>query len=73
MEMKRYLIIPILLLCGCQTPSQSAAKLQSHLAGAKTASDKTGAGIHAVRGRLETIDYKSGRAKKLLDQGVDQP
>ncbi len=50
----------------------SAPKLQSHLAAARTSSDQTAQHIQGVKSHLETADYKGSRAKKLLDQGVDQ-
>jgi hypothetical protein len=44
-------------------------KLKGHLNEAAVASNQTGQHISHVRTRLETIDYKSSRAKELLDKG----
>ena len=56
----KYLAI-LLLFAGCANPG-SAPKLQNNLAGAKTSTAATGNSI-------ERIDFKAGRALKVLNEG----
>jgi outer membrane lipoprotein-sorting protein len=64
-------VIAVLCFSACQQTG-SAPKLQSHLSAAKSSSDQTSKHIQSVKGNLETIDFKAGRAKKLLEQGVEK-
>lgn len=58
-------------LCACQQTG-SAPKLQAHLAAAKTSATETTRHVESVKNSIERIDYKAGRAKKLLDEGFDK-
>jgi len=60
-----------LVSSGCQQTG-SAPKLQSHLQGATTAGQETGRHITNTRNSIERIDYKAGRAKRLLDEGFSK-
>lgn len=58
----------LIALSACQTQG-NAPKLQGHLQGAKNASSDTAQHIGKTRNSIERIDYKAGRARKLLDEG----
>lgn len=58
----------LIFLSACATKPDDT-KLKGHLNQASDSTGRTGQHIDHVRTRLETIDYKSGRAKELLDKG----
>jgi hypothetical protein len=60
-----------LFLCACQMTG-NAPKLQGHLQGATTAGQQTAGHITNTRNSIERIDYKAGRANKLLDEGFSK-
>lgn len=66
--MTRFLLMFALLLSACATQPDSS-KLKGHLTQAGATTSQTQTHIGHVRTRLETIDYKAGRAKQLLDKG----
>jgi hypothetical protein len=66
----KYLLL-MLFLCACQQTG-NAPKLQSHLQGATVAGQQTAGHIANTRNSIERIDYKAGRAQKLLDEGFSK-
>lgn len=67
-----YWVIGVTLsLISCQDTG-NAPKLQGHLQGAKNASSDTAQHIGKTRNSIERIDYKAGRARKLLDEGFSK-
>jgi len=66
--MNRLTLMLCFLLSACAT-KPDATKLKGRLSQASDAAGKTGTHIGHVRTRLETIDYKAGKARELLDKG----
>lgn len=64
----RLILMLFILLSACAT-KPDPTRLTGRLNQAHEAAGRTGEHIGHVRTRLETIDYKSGRAKELLDKG----
>jgi len=59
------------LLSACAAKPDPSV-LKGHLTQAGASTGQTQTHIGHVRTRLETIDYKAGRAKDLLDKGVSK-
>lgn len=66
--MNRFNLMLFILFTACATKPDDS-KLKGHLTQAGESTGQTGTHIGHVRNRLETIDYKSQRAKELLDKG----